>query len=335
MNDNDNKAWEQEIARKIAVDLKTRFGRSVSEAAPIDKGWLNVKWKMATDQGPAFVKHYHPDRYKLHASPERRSAIERSLQLQHRLSLAGIPCPKVSHDGASFMQQTPSGLFYAVHDWVEGQTAEAGHLNDAQMFALGEATGRMHRWLRAEAPTGQLSWRPDKAAYGREWQINWNKAEESADHTVMEWLRRSRATIESLDFARFEQCKAGWLHWDLWVDNIVLHARGVAGIVDFDRMAFAYPEIDIARAVLSGALRDGHMRLFEAQAFMDGYRGHAEAPRGILSRSLRLLYVIESGWWLRTEVRRDSELTGLLARFVEEMHWLEDHWDSLEELDAL
>ncbi|MBW7461147.1 aminoglycoside phosphotransferase family protein, partial [Paenibacillus sepulcri] len=124
---------EENWAAEIAVHLKNRFGLSVREAAPIDKGWLNVKWKMITDQGPVFVKYYHPERYKLHARPERRSAIEKTLQLQNGLSAAGIPCPGVYLFNGQFIQETPSGLFYTVLDWVDGYTAQAGCLNAAQM----------------------------------------------------------------------------------------------------------------------------------------------------------------------------------------------------------
>ncbi|MGY4760537.1 hypothetical protein ACVNS2_13230 [Paenibacillus caseinilyticus] len=71
---------------EIAEALGQRFGWTVREMRPIDQGWLNHKWKMDTDQGPLFVKCYHPDRYKLHTRPERRAAIERTLQLQDELS---------------------------------------------------------------------------------------------------------------------------------------------------------------------------------------------------------------------------------------------------------
>jgi len=49
-----------------------------------------------------------------------------------------------------------------------------------------------------------------------------------------------------------------------------------------------------------------------------------------------MLYLIESIWWLRTEVRTESELRGLLNRFVEEMHWIEDNWATLpDQMDTL
>jgi homoserine kinase type II len=120
------------------------------------------------------------------------------------------------------------------------------------------------------------------------------------------------------------------------VDNILLHEQGLAGIVDFDRMTVAYQEIDLARAVMSGALRDGELRVETARAFMDGYREHSEVPQGMLTRAMRLLYLVESIWWLRTEVRTESELRGLLGRFVEEMHWIEDNWATLpDQLEAV
>ncbi|WP_028558961.1 phosphotransferase [Paenibacillus pinihumi] len=316
-------------ADEIAVHLKNRFGISVKEATTIDKGWLNVKWKIDTDNGSLFIKYYHPDRYRMHTNPERRRAIEKTLQLQQGLNAAGIPCPGVYTYKDQYIQETPSGLLYTVLDWVDGHSAQAGYLSKKQMFELGTAVGRMHKWLQAVPPLSKPAWEPDKEAYLRDWQINWDKAKEAEDTIVMEWLERSRDIVHSLDFRLFEACPSGWLHWDLWVDNILVHGQGLAGIVDFDRMTMAYPEIDVARAILSGSLQNGQLRMETVQAFMEGYRGYYEAPHGMLSRAIKMLYIIESIWWLRTEVRVDSGLRTLLGRFVEEMHWIEDQWPTL------
>lgn len=322
----------ENLAAEIAIDLKDKFGlSSVREAIPIDKGWLNVKWKIVTDHKPLFVKYYHPDRYKLHIRPDRRSAVEKTLQLQNGLSAAGIPCPKV-YQKRQYIQETPSGMLYAVLDWVDGHTVQAGGMNSAQMFELGVATGRMHKWLASVPPLDKRAWSPDKEGYLREWQGNWEKALECDDQVVLEWLRRSQAIVNAMDFRIFDSSPTGWLHWDLWVDNLLLHDRGLAGIVDFDRMTMAYPEIDVARAILSGSLLDGQIVFESARAFAEGYRYHVEMPVGTLTRAIRMLYIIESIWWLRTEVRAESELRGLLGRFLQEMHWIEDHWTRLAEL---
>ncbi|TBL68323.1 phosphotransferase enzyme family protein [Paenibacillus thalictri] len=332
MTDELVECWTSEIV----LHIKERFGLSVRELAPIDMGWLNLKWKMETDHGPLFVKYYHPDRYKLHVRPERRKAVERTLQLQHELSKAEIPCPSVYSYNGQYIQETPSGLFYAVLDWVDGYTAQAGTLKTAQMFELGAATGKMHKWLQNVPLLDKPAWRPLKDVYLQEWQANWNKAQEVGDHIVMSWLDRSHSIVESMDFGIFESCQPGWLHWDLWVDNILLNEQGLSGIVDFDRMAVVYQEVDVARAVLTGALRDGQIQIEATRALMDGYRGYSGASNGALSRAMKMLYLIESIWWLRTEVREKSELRGLLGRFVEEMHWIENNWATLsEQLDAI
>lgn len=323
-------------ATEIADQLKRQFGLSVSQAKPIDKGWLNVKWKMVTDQGPVFVKFYHPERYKLHLHPERKIAIQRTLELQRGLSLSGVRCPSVYSYNNHYLQETTAGLHYAVLDWVEGHTSPAGCLNEAQMHELGQHTGKMHKWLRSVQRLDKPAWQPDKEGYVSEWQSNWHKAREAGDEIVLEWLGRSRQLVESLDYRIFDVCPIGWLHWDLWVDNIVVNDQGLAGIVDFDRMTMAYPEIDVARALLSGALLAGKLRIGAVQAFLEGYREHVDSPQGVLARSMSMLYLIESIWWLRTEVRAESGLRELLGRFIEEMHWIEQNWETLrEQLDDI
>ncbi|MFB5760221.1 phosphotransferase enzyme family protein [Paenibacillus medicaginis] len=327
---------KESLAAEIAAHLKHTFGLSVSEAAVIDKGWLNIKWKMVTDQGPRFIKYYHPVRYNLNARPEKRNAIENTLRIQHVLNRAGVPCPQVFPHNSHCIQETPSGLLYTMLEWTDGYTAEAGSLNTIQMYQLGQAAGKMHKWLRSVPPLNKPAWKPDKDLYLKEWQVNHEKAQAAGDEIVLEWLNRSRQVVKAMDFRMFESSPAGWLHWDLWVDNILLNPEGLASIVDFDRMTMVYQEIDIARAILSGSLRNGQLNKEAAQAFLNGYREHLEVPYGMLSRAMYMLYLDESIWWLRTEVRMESEIRSLLHRFVEEMHWIEDHWTTLpDQLESL
>ncbi|WP_309120245.1 phosphotransferase [Paenibacillus sp.] len=328
-------ATKRRWAEEVAAELNRRFGRAVTELTEIDLGWLNAKWKAETSEGPLFVKVYHPDRYRLHERPERRRAIETTLRLQRGLHEAGAACPAVyAHEGRLLLE-TPSGLLFAVHDWTDGATVRAGCMSEAQMYELGLATGRMHEWLRSAAPLEQPVWTPDKLAYLTSWESNRENASAAGDEAVLEWLSRSRSVVERLDFRSFDEAPIGWLHWDLWTDNLLYRGPKLAGIVDFDRMTFAYPEIDAARAVLSGALSDGRMRTDAVRAFLDGYRERTAAPRGMLPRAMRMIYLIESAWWYRTEIRVQSELRQLLGRFIEEMHWIEAHWETLsDELEA-
>ncbi|WP_164716637.1 phosphotransferase enzyme family protein [Paenibacillus whitsoniae] len=318
-------------AEQIAAQASKQLGRKIDDMVPIDKGWLNAKWKMETQEGPLFVKLYHPDRYKLHLHADRLTAMEQTLRLQHGLQTAGVPCPAVYAGQVGYLHQLPSGLHYAVLDWSEGDNVPAGHFSEAQMHSLGAATGRMHAWLRQVPPLAKPAWQPDRAAYFTAWELNREKAKEANDTVVLGWQSKSQRVVESMDFGIFEGAVPGWLHWDLWVDNILVHGRDVSAIVDFDRMTMAYQDIDVARALLSGALRNGELDTAKVRSFMDGYREYNTVTDNMLLRAFSMLFLIESIWWQRTEIRKQSELRGLLTRFIEEMNWIGDNWDRLPE----
>ncbi len=317
-----------QVLEEIVSDMHERFGRSVTDTYRLNRGWLNVKWRMVTDQGPVFVKFYHPDRYKLHV-PEKRKKIELTLSLQQRLHESGLSCPEVYASAERvFMQETPAGHHYAVLSWVEGNVPVPGRMSDSHMVDLGKTTGHMHQLLQ-QVPLAKQAWKPDQAACLKELQANLEQAIQSNNLRLTALLEKAIRNIQTLDFERFSECRVGWLHWDLWADNLLLDAERIAAIVDFDRMDVAYPEIDIARAVLSGAWELGGIRLDTVHAFLHGYREHAEAPKGLLLRAIHMLYLIESVWWLRTEI---YEETGVPARFLQEMEWLTEQWDRLPDL---
>jgi homoserine kinase type II len=317
----------EQVLEEIEADIKADFGMRVIDSQLLDKGWLNVKWHITTDHGPIFVKFYHPNRYKLDL-PEKRKKIERTLHLQQWLHKSGLSCPAVYSFEGQFIQETATGNRYAVMDWVEGNVHMPGCISTSHMFDLGRTTGRMHRLLR-EIQLDIPAWRPDQAACLIELENNLAQAKKEDNRIIMELLVQAIVHVQSIDFELLSDSPVGWLHWDLWVDNLLFNDRGVAGIVDFDRMAVAYPEIDVARAVLSGAWSDGRFRMEAIQAFMDGYREYVDAPKGMLLRAIKMLYLIESIWWLRTEVHNES---GMPVRFLQEIEWLTNHWVTLSDM---
>lgn len=72
----------------------------------------------------------------------------------------------------------------------------------------------------------------------------------------------------------------------------------VSAILDFDRCAYDFPELDIARAMISGALGVEGFNLKAASAFLEGYRSRRELKRDTLARALQLLWYLESVWWI-------------------------------------
>jgi homoserine kinase type II len=124
---------------------------------------------------------------------------------------------------------------------------------------------------------------------------------------------------EQFDIELINSCEAGWAHRDLFVDNLLFVDNQVSAILDFDRFAYDYPELDIARVIVSGALDKENLNITAATAFLDGYRTQREFERGVLTRSLHMLWYMESVWWIHTNM---DTTRAQPIRFAEEMTWL-------------
>lgn len=120
---------------------------------------------------------------------------------------------------------------------------------------------------------------------------------------------------------------------DLWVDNLLIKKNHLSAILDFDRMKYDYPALDVARAEISGCLDDDQLQIKPAIAYLEGYQKHREVPEGFLTHSLQWLWMMESTWWIHEKM--DEEI-GPPIRFAKEMIWLGEHFEKLElELDNL
>jgi homoserine kinase type II len=108
----------------------------------------------------------------------------------------------------------------------------------------------------------------------------------------------------------------------------LFHTDSLSAIVDFDRFQYIYPELDISRAILSFALDDNCLRLDAVRAFIDGYNQFGTITVADVIRALKLLYCLESFWWLNSN-RFDSEPP---KRFAYEMAWLSINWSKLEKI---
>ncbi|MDQ0166176.1 phosphotransferase [Bacillus horti] len=51
----------------------------------------------------------------------------------------------------------------------------------------------------------------------------------------------------------FDSSKKRLDHRDLWMDNLLFHGNRVSAVLDFDRRKYDYPQLDVDRAIMSGA----------------------------------------------------------------------------------
>ncbi|MDF2724609.1 MAG: phosphotransferase [Paenibacillus sp.] len=293
------------------------FGLRVLEAAAIKRGWLNLKWKVTTDSGPFLIKQYNKKRYKLH-SPEE---VLFALAQQVRLCDQGLPCPKLLSHNDRILLESDNGERFTVMEYCQGQLIAPGKTNAAQMYDLGRATGNMHRLLNDgtlgmnNSPKFIPPKREERLAH---WRSVWKQTKAAGKTPLLAPIETQRRATEEINLDILEWLQPGWAHRDLWVDNLLFEEQRLTAILDFDRLKYDYPQLDVARAVLSCAL-DEQLDVSLASAFMAGYGEERIVAKGYLTHSLKLLWYMESTWWIHTDMDQHSVPP---ARFAKEMLWL-------------
>ena len=83
------------VENNILVEIKETIERMLSirvtEYAEINRGLLNLKWKVITNNRTLFIKQYSEERYP--TSNEKR--LNTALLIQKSLSEKGIRCPHI------------------------------------------------------------------------------------------------------------------------------------------------------------------------------------------------------------------------------------------------
>ncbi|MBP2113543.1 phosphotransferase [Paenibacillus silagei] len=313
------------IRDEILDSMTQRFGLHVTEAVQIDQGFLNLKWRLDSDQGRLFVKQYSKVRY-----PEALTlGLEVSLSHQDHLYLEGLPVPKLfSHEG-NYVLRTPSQERYVLMTLCDGHSIAPGSATEQQMYSLGRVVGRMHKLLNAQPASLPLYWEVrSKASMVRNWEARYHQAAARQSEDTLSALELQRRIIDRMDTGIFADCERGWGHRDLFVDNMLFSADQVAAILDFDRLHFVYPEFDIARPILSCALSEDGIGQDRVRAFVTGYREYTPLPASTLIRSLKLTWWKEAEW---IAVPQQDEFPPLV-RFRQENHWIAANWDRLNDI---
>ncbi len=95
-------------------------------------------------------------------------------------------------------------------------------------------------------------------------------------------------------------------------------------------MDFDYLELDIARALLSLGLKQNVLLQSQVSSFIEGYREEMSFAKGHVATAIRLLWYLESPWWIDLKAKRQQNSTAI--RFMEEMLWVSMNESSLSRL---
>lgn len=321
---------ENSMFLEIKETIERMFSIRVTEYAKINKGLLNLKWKVITNKGTFFIKQYSEERYP-NSDEKRLTRLNTALLFQKGLSEEGIRCPHILTFNGEVILRTEQNIRFIITEYRDGNLVNAGKINCNQFHDLGIELGKIHSLVNSQINEKSIPrWVvPSKEQLIAEWNKNWILTNGSNRADINALLKLQREIFESIDINIFEGSKPGWAHSDLWCDNILFYPDSLSAIIDFDRFQYIYPELDISRAILSFALDNNCLRMDKVMAFIDGYNQFGNITVDDIIRSLKLLYCEESFWWLNND-SFNSE--GPPKRFADEMVWLSINWLNLEKI---
>ncbi|WP_171005516.1 phosphotransferase [Bacillus sp. E(2018)] len=311
----------------LKEEVEDRFGFEVKGCTPIKRGWLNQKWKIETNQGVFLIKQYNKERIKLYDL----QTIQSTLQTQKRLFSEGLACPELLLYKGELLQKSSQDELFTVMRFMEGCLIPPGNISSEQMQSLGEEVGKLHTLLN----DGTLSRKsetlfkvPSIEERVEYWQSEIHKcAEQGLDH-IRSLMEIQKTSTLALDIEPFKNLTPGWCHRDLWVDNMLFSEDHISAILDFDRMNYDYLELDIGRLIISTCLQNNMLNRKAVQAFLKGYNNTNELSVERLVIALRLVWYMESTWWIDITPHEGEPP----KRFQHEMVWLAVHLQQLENM---
>ncbi|MCM2677333.1 phosphotransferase [Alkalicoccobacillus plakortidis] len=308
---------EDDILQDIIKTCTGLFGLTILDATPINRGWLNLKWKVKTNQGLLLIKQYNKERLKKYKLTD----IERALNQQNRLHSEGLPTPRIWTCNGEMIHKSKCDELFIVMEFCEGRVLHAGQLEKYHMYELGLVAGKMHNLLNdGSLPTKEepIFLPPSREQRLQHWEnLLKGVGDRTLSDTLIAKIKTQYLATEQIKEIRFGA--TGWSHRDLWFDNLLFEDQQLTAILDFDRLGYDYPDLDVARAVIAGALHNDEFDQSLAFAFLEGYNQFRTFGTEQLIAALKGLWYMESVWWIDYNI---EQLTGPPARFVEEMHWL-------------
>ncbi|WP_431090281.1 phosphotransferase [Paenibacillus sp. 8b26] len=159
------------------------------------------------------------------------------------------------------------------------------------------------------------------------WDSVWEEAKKDDKMDILADIEAQRKATEELNVEMTSTLQSGWAHRDLWADNILFNENKLSAILDFDRLDYDYPQLDVARAVMSFTW-DEQLDVSLVSAFMEGYREKRTLAKGCLAESLQWLWYMESVWWIKA----DMDQHAVPVRFAKEMNWISRNYKDLPDV---
>ncbi len=201
------------------------------------------------------------------------AAVETELRLLAHLGSRGLPVPGVCHPRSGERPAHLRGRPVVLFEGLPGAPLPRAQIDPEACRQVGEALGRLHR-----AGSELSGRRPNR--FGPETVATWVEALDGEGLSgprdprrgLDGSLRRHLATSLAESRGVFDAAlPAGWVHGDLFTDNVLFQAGRLSGLLDFEMACTAPFVLDLAIAALVWGWEEGFDRS-RLTALAEGYQ---------------------------------------------------------------
>lgn len=249
------------------------------EFQSLDGGLANSSMKVVTESGT----------YVLSVCDEKDfSEINRLCAILHYLEEADFPTTRViaTHEGAFYVAYDGKPVY--LKRYIEGDVMSP--LDNSQVFKVGSALARLHAIAPHESLLGHFS-------YGIE---SFAELEESAgENDFLKWLFERRSEIAA---GCTDTLPRGFVHGDLFYDNMLFVNGELAAILDFEEACEYYLVFDIGMTAVGCCAVDSRFSTDLTASLVAGYqevRTLEPIERELLQRHVEYGAVATSFWRYR------------------------------------
>lgn len=185
-----------------------------------------------TEKGIYTIKRTKGERFS--------QCLNRECKVLHFLSKTDLPIPKVF----TFVEQKKENQSWALFEFVEGQTLRSAFINETKenlrqelIFNFGKILSRIHQ---TQCP-------PELKDETKPWlELMLHQAE----YNLMQYETEGTSELlEQLKKTKPEYYQQTLIHGDFTIDNVLVQAGTINGIIDWDGGTFGDPRYDVALAI--------------------------------------------------------------------------------------
>ncbi|MBS4053720.1 MAG: phosphotransferase [Thermaerobacter sp.] len=307
---------------KMRQLLHDHYHIDVACAELLTTGRINRTYKITTVDGLLYCLKVYSD-----AVEDKR--IQDGLEVTSYLAPLGFPVPQVVTASGHQPLLSLDKRRYLLLKFIPGRNISRRLLGLAECLSMGKMLGSIHQSLRNFPTADKLYstlWKGSQASLPRVFDllkvVQAKEYRDAFDIFALDSLTYRIQAMQSLDVApeQFFHLARQAIHGDYHLDNIIFGERGeVSGVLDFDQTCYAFPSLELMRAISFTCFDGQDFNYAWAKAILQGYQAvggnltpadYLEMPRLWYCQLLRGLFGLSEHYSGAADPRQDEAAQG-------------------------